>query len=816
MNMWEEWSLCGFRIALCGAALSVLASCQTQSGDNNEATASTNQALSTPRQIALSFKLPASSKLDGVVISAATSIAISDRSQVFGDLATNGGTASLGVGDKVGNLFVNGTANIGDRTQVFGNVLARHVVKSASATVSGTIAEVDVAPSTTTISWTASLDGTSLGDVALEPDLSRDLAPGRYQHFTVKSRSTVTLHSGVYEFADFFLDAQARLVIDDSHGPVQVIVDQNFTYRGAIVAGYQPAAQVLFAVLGTTVAIESPFNGLLVAANASVHFQAALPQGHRAFVFGSQVSLEPDTKIAALPFDWTTLGSSFLPKPAPEACLVPVAALQPCPVRGTRTGFVLPGGVSPEDVALASSGVLSVGSGAQANADLVNVGHWETTLGTSAVTGGIWSEAATQLGNSTHVAGNVLSHSTVSNGSQVQVSGTIVQNTPLSPTVPVLWLALFPTTNLGPVSVAAGTTTNLAPGDYGAVNVAAGATLSLRGGTYTFDSLSSAATAVISTAAKDTPVIVHVRSGLALGGRVSRTTDSNQGVLFTYQGKGAIALKQPFQGTLAAPFASLQIAATIGPYRGAFFANNVALDPGAVVLHDAFGSWADLPALEDARRGPLPVIQTRTSNGAPPALDATPQSATQFVNWLVGSTKADLPAARGALQQAGPKETIAANLTQQFSALRATDATRATLILNAVGYLRTQAGETLFTSLLSEPLPTPLDATLEAAQKLRLIERYQTAAVHGLAFMHSSTGDALLKSTMRNHPSLQIRTEAVRSFLFHNPSTDRAALAAQLNPSEASFADRFENRNVDGSSTFDDRLAAYLAKHPQP
>jgi hypothetical protein len=51
--------------------------------------------------------------------------------------------------------------------------------------------------------------------------------------------------------------------------------------------------------------------------------------------------------------------------------------------------------------------------------------------------------------------------------------------------------------------------------------------------------------------------------------------------------------------------------------------------------------------------------------------------------------------------------------------------------------------------------------------------------------------------------------------LFHNPSTDRVALAAQLNPSEAYFADRFENRSPDTSSTFDDRLRAYLAKHPQ-
>src|SRR5450432_1084568 len=169
MNMWEKCLFGGVRTALCGAALSVLAGCQR--GNDNETTASTNQALAAPRQIALSFKLPTSSKLDSVVLAAATSLTISDSSQVFGDLATNGGSANLGVGDRVGSLFVNGTANIRDRTQVFGNVVARQVVKSASATVTGTVTEKDVAPSTTTFSWIASLNGTSLGDVSLEPNL---------------------------------------------------------------------------------------------------------------------------------------------------------------------------------------------------------------------------------------------------------------------------------------------------------------------------------------------------------------------------------------------------------------------------------------------------------------------------------------------------------------------------------------------------------------------------------------------------------------------------------------------------------------------
>ena len=499
-----------------------------------------------------------------------------------------------------------------------------------------------------------------------------------------------------------------------------------------------------------------------------------------------------------------------------DRCFVPTAQGQPCSALGTRTGFVLPANLSAEDVTLVASSLLVLGAGAHVDGALVNVGVWQTSIGSAAVTGPISSEAFTLLGSSAQINGDVLSHSSISAAPGVQISGSQVPNTALSATAPVLWLALFPVTNLGAVTVSANGSVDLAPGNYGALVLESGATLTLHGGTYTFDSLTSSASSTIVTAATDTPIIAHVRSGFSLNGKVTRAATATQGALFTYLGDSAISLTQPFRATLAAPFASLTLAATVVPYRGAFFANTVTLGAGVVVQHEGFGSWAELPDIEDARRGPLPTIQTRTSNGAPPVLNSTPQSAQQFIDWLVNSSKGDLPAARSALQQAPDKAALTANLVQQFSAVRQTDATRATLILNAIGSIATAAGESFFTSLLNEPWPTASGTTLQAVQEIRLLERYQTAAVHGVAFMHSSTGDALLKSLMRVHPSPQIRAEAVRTFLFHNPDTDRTVLAALLSPSESFLADRFENRNIDGSSTFDERLAAYLAKHPQP
>lgn len=496
-------------------------------------------------------------------------------------------------------------------------------------------------------------------------------------------------------------------------------------------------------------------------------------------------------------------------------CFVPTAQGQPCPVLGTRTGFVLPGNLSAEDVTLGTTSLLEVGAGAHVEGASVNAGAWQTSIGSAAITGDISSEAFTLLGSSVQVNGDVRSHSSISEGPGVHVSGSRVANTALRPTEPVAWLALFPVANHGAVNVAANGSLELAPGNYGALALASGATLTLRGGTYSFDSLTAASGSAIVVAATDTPLIAHVRSGFTLNGKVTRSATATQGALFTYLGDSAISLTQPFRATLAAPFSALTLAATAVPYRGAFFASSITLGAGVVVQHESFGSWDDLPTIEGERRGPLPTIQTRVSNGPPPVLDSTPQAAQRFIDWLVNSSKGDLPAARSALHQAPDKVALTANLAQQFSAIRRTDATRATLILNAIGSLATPAAEVFFTSLLNEPLPAASGISLDAVQKVRLLERYQAAAVHGLAFLHSSTADTLLKSVMRNHASAQIRAEAVRTFLFQNPDTNRAELAALLSPNEGALVDRFENRSIDGSSSFDERLAAYLAKHPQ-
>lgn len=304
------------------ATASLLAASVGCSGESREqeGVGTVSQAVVTGQEeLLLSLSLPEAASLARVTVAANQDLTLSDSVKVSGDVSVNAGNANVGVEANVGNLFVYNQLTLRDRAHVFGKAEAKQVVRGNSVTIDGGVSLVPNPPSPHAYGWKVSVGAAPLGDVALEPDSSRDLPPGKYGTFSVKPRGTVTLHSGTYVLNDFLLESQAKLRIDDRDGPVQVVVKGNFVYRGQISSAIGEIPQVLFTVQGSSALVESPFTGVLVAPSAQVRFQAALPLGHRAFIYGDRVTLEPGTKVARLPFDWSTVvGANVDPIP-PDA-----------------------------------------------------------------------------------------------------------------------------------------------------------------------------------------------------------------------------------------------------------------------------------------------------------------------------------------------------------------------------------------------------------------------------------------------------------------------------------------------------------------
>ncbi len=82
------------------------------------------------------------------------------------------------------------------------------------------------------INWAPVFPSPVGGHVNLEPEQIRALAPGAYGNVSIKSRAVLTLVAGTYTMNSFAVEPQARIVFDDSEGPIYIHVRDMLTYRG--------------------------------------------------------------------------------------------------------------------------------------------------------------------------------------------------------------------------------------------------------------------------------------------------------------------------------------------------------------------------------------------------------------------------------------------------------------------------------------------------------------------------------------------------------------------------------------------------------
>ena len=146
----------------------------------------------------------ASASTRRVAVAASQSLAVADRVKIFGDASVSSGSASVGVEANTGHLDVRDQVTLRDRAHVLGSVLAKSVQRGNSVLIDGGVTLRPTPAAPVSIAWTVSVGSASLGPVQLEPDRTRDLPPGKYTTFSVKSRSSVTLHSA--DIKDLLID----------------------------------------------------------------------------------------------------------------------------------------------------------------------------------------------------------------------------------------------------------------------------------------------------------------------------------------------------------------------------------------------------------------------------------------------------------------------------------------------------------------------------------------------------------------------------------------------------------------------------------
>jgi len=259
----------------------------------------------------MSIALPPGTDVQTVGIAGLKKVTLADRVQIptvvvsTGSVAS-GGVVEAGVDSKTGSITSYGRVILRDRARVAGDVTAADTIqKGNSVVVTGACTPNATLGSVVNLAWNVSVPGPNLGQVSLEPDTAKDIAPGRYGVGRVKSRSSLTLHSGDYYFDTLTVEPQGKLLIDDAKGPVRVYLGNSLTYRGEIHPASFGIPRLLVGVRGTGgVVIEAPFTGVVAASQSEIRLQASTPDGHRGVFFGRTVTLGPDTVIAPYAFEW--------------------------------------------------------------------------------------------------------------------------------------------------------------------------------------------------------------------------------------------------------------------------------------------------------------------------------------------------------------------------------------------------------------------------------------------------------------------------------------------------------------------------------
>src|SRR5690606_26559621 len=107
---------------------------------------------------------------------------------------------------------------------------------------------------------------------------------GAYGNVSIKSRAVLTLVAGTYTMNSLSVEPQAKLVFDDSAGPIFIYVRDALTYRGDSIVSSSHSPDVLLGYFGTPTAyFDAPFYGDILAPRAEIVLGSQEPHEGRFF-----------------------------------------------------------------------------------------------------------------------------------------------------------------------------------------------------------------------------------------------------------------------------------------------------------------------------------------------------------------------------------------------------------------------------------------------------------------------------------------------------------------------------------------------------
>lgn len=228
------------------------------------------------------------------------------------------------------------------------------------------------------------------------------------------------------------------------------------------------------------------------------------------------------------------------------------------------------------------------------------------------------------------------------------------------------------------------------------------------------------------------------------------------------------------------------------------------------------------PPNTTAAPGPQPSIQVQEiAKRKAPSLsgkgDVAKKNALAFIDWASASTKEQDGVVRGAMARARKNVDIVAAICDEAFAKQESDYTRALIALSLVGETKSTTGFECMTKFVSQPLPekgTLVDGEILEQTSLAML---QAKAIDGLAYLHDEKADQVVLNAAGKNASRIVRAEAITAYLWnHNyDAKSQEMLKSVIRKDEVIFMDRLVKQADEKKESFNQKLAAYLKKHPE-
>ena len=238
----------------------------------------------------------------GSTIQASQSFLIDDRGQVRSDaggFATvlNSGTGSTRIGQdsRSGGIVSQGQVTIQHRALVGGNVVsASGVVVDSDATVSGTI-QANTAVALPSLPSLPTFPAPAAAGFTVNSGVTLARPPGSYSVGTVINGGTLILSAGDYYFQSLTINSGSTLRAPAS---ARIFVRDALIFNASIRATSGTSVQPIYLGFGgTTLNMYAPFDGTLVAPNASVVFGTGSGVTFTGSFFGKTLEITPASAL---------------------------------------------------------------------------------------------------------------------------------------------------------------------------------------------------------------------------------------------------------------------------------------------------------------------------------------------------------------------------------------------------------------------------------------------------------------------------------------------------------------------------------------